>query len=120
MLDEPPADSYTAWGWTFLALGAVTLAYAVQQNSDAQDSLDAANASFASYQAAGDSASAANLRVETSGFLNDARTEEKRANVAFYAAILFGLTSYYAFLPEHLPEAGFSLTHNGFIFRHKF
>ena len=120
MLDEAPADSHTAWGWTFLALSAVSLAYAVQQNSDAQDSLDNANASFTQYQAAGDGTTAATLRVQTSSYLNDARTEEKRANVGFYAAILFGLTSYYSFFREDLPGEGFSLTHTGFIYRQKF
>ena len=120
MLEDPPADYYTAWGWTFLALSAVTLAYAVQQNTDAQDSLDNANASFTQYQAAGDSTTAATLRVQTSSYLNDARTEEKRANVGFYVAVLLGLTSYYSFFPEDLPGEGFSLTHTGFIFRQKF
>jgi hypothetical protein len=120
MLREPPRETFTGYGWTFLFLSVATLAYGSQALSDSKDSLDKADASYQQYLAATDPNEITNQRIATNGFLNDARADEKRANVALYLGILFGLTSYYSFFPEHGPQAPIVIGHNGIIIRHRF
>jgi len=120
MLAEPPPESFTGYGWTFLLLSVATLGYAVQARSDSQDSLSKADESYAQYQAAGTANDATEYRIATNSYLKDARGDEKRANAAFYLGVLFALTSYYSFFPEQAPDSPFVIGLNGVIIRHRF
>lgn len=120
MLEREPRTDFTVYGWTFLLLTLGTLAYGVKSYDDSQDDLDKAEANFVSYQAAGTASDAATFRAATDENLNDARANEERVNLALFLTIVFGLTSWYSFNAEDLPDSGLALSHNAIIFRHRF
>ncbi|MCZ6559244.1 MAG: hypothetical protein O7A69_15940 [SAR324 cluster bacterium] len=116
LLEEEASKDHSGAGVTFLLLSVVTLAYGLKSFNDSQDDLDRADASFAQYQAAPTTA----LQVATSDALNDARVNEDRANAAVFLTILFGLTSYYSFYPEDLPDVSLAATPGGILYRYRF
>lgn len=120
MLEEEPRTDFSVFGWTFLVLSLGTLAYGAKVYDDSQDDLDKADANFVSYQAASSSNEATTFRNAVSENLNDARANEDRANLALFLAFVFGLTSWYSFNAEDLPEGGLAMTSNSIILRHRF
>ena len=120
MLEEKPSGDFSGFGWTFLVLTGTTLLYGIQTYNDSKDSLDEAEANYQLYLTAGTSTDATFYRAATSDRLNNARTDETRANIALYLTILFGLTTYYSFNPEALPENTLFVGHNSIIFRTTF
>ena len=120
MLDEEPSRTFNGLGWTFLFLSVATLAYGAKVLGDSDDDLDRADQSFTAYQSAGSASQATSLRTATNSALNDARTNEERANVALFLAVLFGITSYYSFNPEDLPDNSLTVTRSGILFSHRF
>ncbi len=120
MLEGEPSRDFSDYGWTFLILTGTSLLYGINSYNGSQDSLDDAEANYQLYLNAGTSDAATAYRAATNNSLNDARTEETRANIALYLTILFGLTSYYSFNPEALPENTLFVGHNSIIFRTTF
>lgn len=120
ILEQEPRTDFTAFGWTFLLLSLGTLAYGAKVYGDSQDDLDKAELNFASYQVATSDTEATTFRDAVSENLNDARANENRANLALFMAFMFGLTSWYSFNAEDLPDAGLALTTNSIILRHRF
>ncbi|MCZ6533677.1 MAG: hypothetical protein O7A08_12020 [SAR324 cluster bacterium] len=121
LLEEEASKDHSGAGVTFLLLSVVTLAYGLKSFNDSQDDLDRAEASFVQHEAvrvAGGDTSA--LRAATSDALNDARVNEDRANAAVFLTILFGLTSYYSFYPEDLPDVSLAATPGGILYRYRF
>ena len=120
MLEQEPRTDFTVYGWTFLLLSLSTLAYGAKVHGDSQDDLDKADANFAGYQVAATPADATAFRTAANENLNDARAKEERANLALFFGILFGITSWYSFNAEDLPEGGLAMTRNSVIFRLRF
>ena len=120
MLEEEPPTEFTGTGWTFLVLTLATLSYGLKVRADSKDDLSRADTTFAQYLAAGTPAQATTLRAATDDALNDARANEKRANVAFALTILFGLTAYFSFLPDHMPDASLVVTPQGMLYTYRF
>ena len=120
MLEEEPPTEFTGTGWTFLVLSLATLSYGLKVLADSDDDLDRAEAKYTQYLAAGTGPQATTLRAATNDALNDARANEKRANVAFALTILFGLTSYFSFLPDHMPDASLVMTPQGMLYTYRF
>lgn len=120
ILEQEPRTDFTVFGWTFLVLTLGTLAYGAKVYDDSQDDLDKAELNFASYQAAASDTEATTFRNAVSENLNDARANENRANLALFMAFMFGLTSWYSFNAEDLPDTGLALTTNSIILRHRF
>lgn len=104
MLDEPEPTSFTGYGWTFLGLSLVMAAYAQQSQTAADDALADAQAAYVNYQGA-DSSTVEGYRYEASRALTDAKVAEEKANGALFLTVLFALTSYYSFFPNHAPDA---------------
>ncbi len=120
MLEQEPRKDFTGFGWTFLLLTAATLALGVKAKADSDDDLERAETSFANYQNATTSGDAATFRATTDSALNDARANEGRANLALFLTFVFGLTAWYSFNPEDLPDNSLAVTHNAIIFQHRF
>ena len=120
MLEQEPRTDFSVYGWTFLLLSLGTLAYGAKVYGDSQDDQDTAEVNYASYQAATSSSEATTFRDAVSENLNDARANENRANLALYMAFVFGLTSWYSFNAEDLPDARLAVTTNSIILRHRF
>ena len=100
MLDEEPRTDFTSYGWTFYGLSAAMLVLASQSYTASQDALATANANYVSYQAT----PTADLQTLAEAFLSSAQAEETKANAALFLSVLFGVTGYYSFHPEDLPE----------------
>lgn len=100
MLDEEPRTDFTSYGWTFYGLSAAMLLLASQSYTASQDALATANANYVSYQAT----PTTDLQTLAEAFLSSAQAEETKANAALFLSVLFGVTGYYSFHPEDLPE----------------
>ena len=120
MLEEEPRTDFTVYGWTFLALTAATLFYASTANSDSKGALDQANASYQQYLTATSDDTIAAFRGQTEKLHEEAKSLEKRANVGAYLALLFGLTSYYSFFPDSLPDGPVLISNMRIVFRLRF
>lgn len=120
ILEEKPRSDYIAFGWTFLVLSAATLAYGLKSAEDSDDDVATADANYLLYQSATTASDAAAYREATESSLNDARANEERANLAFMATFLFGLTAYASFFPETLPGVSIAATTNSVILQHRF
>ncbi len=120
MLEDEPSREFSDYGWTFLVLAGSSLLYGINSYNSSRDSLDEAKANYQLYLGAGTSDAVTAYRAATNDSLNDARTEETRANIALYLTILFGVTSYYSFNPEDLPDNTLFVGHNSIIFRTTF
>ena len=120
ILEEEPRTDFTVYGWTFLLLSLGTFAYGASVYSDSQDDIDKADANFAGYESATTQEDATAYRTAANEDLNNARAKEGRANLALWLGIIFGLTSWYSFNAEDLPETGLALTGNSIILRHRF
>lgn len=120
ILEEEPRSDYTVFGWTFLVLTAATLAFGLKSVEDSDDDLATADASYSQYQSATTSSDAATFRQATENSLNNARANEERANLAFMATFLFGLTAYASFFPESLPGVSIAATANSVIIQQRF
>lgn len=120
LLEEEPRTDFTVYGWTFLALTAATLSLASSANSDSKEALNKANASYRQYLTATSGDTIAAFRGQTEKFHEEAKSLEKRANVGAYLALLFGLTSYYSFFPDSLPDGPVLVSDMGIVFRLRF
>ena len=120
LLEEEPRTDFTVYGWTFLALTVATLSLASTANSDSKGALDKADASYRQYLTATAPTAIAAFRGQTEKFHEEAKSLEKRANVGAYLALLFGLTSYYSFFPDSLPEGPVLISNMGIVFRLRF
>ena len=120
ILEQEERTEFSGFGWTFLFLSLGTVAYGVKAYGDSQDDLDKAELNYASYQTASSDTDATTFRNAVNENLNDARANENRANLALFIGFIFGLTSWYSFNADELPEAGLAFTQNSVIIRHRF
>lgn len=120
ILTEESDESFTGYGWAFLVLSLASASYGSQAKSDADIALAEADASFASYNAAATSDEASTYREATVNHLNDAQTHEKRANAGYFLAVFLGVSSYYSFFPEHLPDNTVLVTQRGIALQYRF
>lgn len=120
MLKEEPRTDFDSFGWTFLILSGTMFLYGVNAFNNSRDSLDEAKARYQVYLDAGAEADFTQLRANVKNSLNEARVDEKRANIALYLTILFGITSYYSFHPEDLPDTSIFVGFNTIGVRHRF
>ena len=120
LLEEEPRTDFTVYGWTFLALTAATLSLASSANSDSKEALNKANASYRQYLTATSDPTIAAFRGQTEKFHGEAKSLEKRATAGAYLALLLGLTSYYSFFPESLPDGPVLVSDMGIVFRLRF
>ncbi|MEE8395089.1 MAG: hypothetical protein V3S29_03475, partial [bacterium] len=100
MLNEEARTDFSSYGWTFYGLSAAMLLLASQSYTASQDALATANANYVSYQAT----PTTDLQTLAEAFLSSAQAEETKANAALFLSVLFGVTGYYSFHPEDLPE----------------
>ena len=119
MLEEEPRTDFRVFAWPFFALSAVTGIYAFTALSDSKDALDQANASYQQYLTASES-TVATYRSQTESFHQEAKSLEKRANVGALLALLFGLTSYYSFFPDSLPDGPVLISDMRIVIRLRF
>lgn len=101
MLNEEARTDFSSYGWTFYGISGALFLLGVQSYSASQDALATADANYALYVADNTDTVA---QAAAEGFLSSAQAEETRANAAFFLSVLFGLTGYYSFHPEDLPE----------------
>ncbi|MEE8395787.1 MAG: hypothetical protein V3S29_07000, partial [bacterium] len=101
MLNEEARTDFSSYGWTFYGLSAAMLLLASQSYTASQEALATADANYALYVA--DNADTV-AQAAAEGFLSSAQAEETKANAALFLSVLFGLTGYYSFHPEDLPE----------------
>ena len=98
--DDPPKDTYWGYGLTFLVLSGASAAYSQTAAAESEDKLAKAKTLYDTAKGSGDSAA----QEKATTALDDARSAEMRANAAAYMSLVFLLTSYFSFFPNHLPD----------------
>ena len=113
--DDPPKDTYWGYGLMFLVLSGAAAGYSDTAAKDSEEKLAEAKTLYASAKASGDPAE----QDAATAALQDARQTELYANASAYMSVIFLLSSYFSFFPNHLPD-NTVLTPNGIAYQVRF
>jgi len=120
MLMDEDSGTYYWWGITFLVLTGGAVSWSQSSQAKSEEALVNAQSSYALYQGAASAIDAETYRLEAQGYLREAQVEETRANMGRFLGVVFALTTYFSFFPDHAPDTSIFVTQNGLNIRYRF